>query len=355
MARRVFISYSHEDRALAGKIHRVIGELGFEPLWDEEFSGGQPFGDQIRDAIAHAHVFLPVLTESSSGRGWVHQEIGYAAALRIPVLPVSWGKLPKEMISELHAISLREVEADHEDELRRKITPSTLDALVAKHMDSGYASYESAEYSENRALLMKKYADHAKHLGQIALLRQKGGLSSLHIPAEVPSDEVWAKRYGGRSIAEFHIICQREEREALAFHAEQAGFRLIIYPGFTYEIYGVAARIVRLKTLISFLRKSEDGPKCQVACGSGDGPGGSITILGDWFYSQSISASLEKGYRQTIFSRHAPSMQAKIELFDQEFEGILDHLGWTPEDSKEQAILLLEKIVADLESPDTGP
>ena len=36
---------------------------------------------KIQTEIAHAHVFVPILTAHSHKAGWVHQEIGYALAL----------------------------------------------------------------------------------------------------------------------------------------------------------------------------------------------------------------------------------------------------------------------------------
>ncbi len=87
-----YISYSHQDKALAEKICAVIQNLGLAPLWDEDFAAGQGFHDQIKRFIAHAHVVMPIITPASSDHGWVHQEIGYAVAMQIPVLPIAWGK-----------------------------------------------------------------------------------------------------------------------------------------------------------------------------------------------------------------------------------------------------------------------
>ena len=86
---RIFISYSHEDKELVLKLEEILKANGLEPLWTEKLSGGSGFDDQIKIFIEHAHVFMPVLTKKSIARGWVHQEIGYAVALNIPVFPVT--------------------------------------------------------------------------------------------------------------------------------------------------------------------------------------------------------------------------------------------------------------------------
>jgi len=76
-------------------------------MWDKTFSYGHGFHEQIKRFIAHAHIFLPVITEASSRRGVVHQEIGYAMALNVPVLPVTVGIIPGEMLQPLHVVHRR--------------------------------------------------------------------------------------------------------------------------------------------------------------------------------------------------------------------------------------------------------
>jgi hypothetical protein len=103
---RVFISYSHEDRQMVEKVVQVLKQNGLTVLWDENFAFGHGFHEQIKNFISHAHVFMPIITRTSSQRGWVHQEIGYAMALNVPVLPVTKDQLPGEMLQQLHAVSL---------------------------------------------------------------------------------------------------------------------------------------------------------------------------------------------------------------------------------------------------------
>lgn len=182
------------------------------------------------------------------------------------------------------------------------------------------------------------------------MLRQKGGLSSMHIPDEVTSHPVWKARYGQRPKGAFHYRCQREERLALEFHARQAGYKLILNPSITFSKYGEGARLCRLRSLLTFLSSTEDSPNYQVAFLGKGRLNDSVTILGDWFYAESVAPSSESGYLQTIFTRHAPTMQAKIAIFDREFEELLTEHGWKPEESKARAIASLSEIVSTLGS-----
>jgi hypothetical protein len=95
---RVFISYSHEDQPLVERIAAMLIKNGLKPMWDRNFAYGQGFHEQIKKFIAHAHVFLPVLTKTADAIKWVYQEIGYSMALHIPVLQIAVEELPGEMI-----------------------------------------------------------------------------------------------------------------------------------------------------------------------------------------------------------------------------------------------------------------
>lgn len=344
LAPRVFISYSHQDRALAESVCAVITRMGLEPLWDEGFAAGRGFHEQIKMFIAHAHIFLPIITESSSQRGWVHQEIGYAVALHIPVLPVARGELPSEMLRELHAVVLTGATGELEAELERKLTRASVDVLLKGYLDESHAYYETAPLAEDRTALMTQYANQVQQMGKAVMLRQKGGLSSMQIPDEVITHPVWIERYGQMPKGTFHCRGQRGERMALEHHARAAGFKLLIDPSLSYDRYGAEARKTRLGTLIQFLSSLEGDPKYQVAFCADGGVRDNVTILGDWFYAESVSPSLGSGYRQTIFTRHAPSMQAKIDLFDREFAGRLEALGWKPEESRDLALATLRPI-----------
>ena len=111
-------------------------------------------------------------------------------------------------------------------------------------------------------------------------------------------------------MTKFHCRCLREERYALEQHARVAGCRLMIDPSLNYEKYGPVARIVRLQTFVNCLKQMKD-EKVQVAFNERMDKEGSVTIVGDWFAAESVSSSVGQGYRQTIFTRHAPSMHTE--------------------------------------------
>jgi hypothetical protein len=346
---RVFISYSHGDLELVEKIVSAINKAGLLPMWDKDFLFGRGFQEMIKDYISYSHIFLPVITKASCERGWVHQEIGYAIALNVPVLPVTYGTLPGEMIRGLHAVQIPEDLQKIEQSLNKNI----FDSLIESHNDTSHALYQSAELTEDRTIMMAKYANDVLKLETVlgseayGLVRQKGGLSSLHIPDNVLTHSVWKERYGKLRTSQYHCRLQRNERLALEKHVSKSGCRLIINPCLTFDQYGTSARIVRLKNILDFLENKKNYD-IQVAFNH-KLLDESLTIVGDWFAAISVSAKLGQGYQQTVFTRHAPSMKSRIDLFDQEFDELLKEAKWTRESSREDAIEAIKEIIATLQ------
>ncbi len=343
-ALRVFISYSRDDAGFVGQLARFLkNEVGVEPVYDRDFRLGAVFDDEIKRFIAHAHVFMPVLTPIADERKWVHQEIGYASALNIPILPLAVGKLPGEMIERLQAMK---IERGGVSSLRNVLTLEHFKGLVREKSGPGFAFYQCANYPDERASWLASFSDDVTNQGGLGFLRQKGGLSSLHIPREVPSHPIWAQRYAPHVRAPDHIRLQRAERIALEQHARGAGCRLIINPDLVFPDLALSAVVVRLRTLLDFLKSMSDA-NCEVAWNASMVHDESVTIVGNWFAAESVRARRGVGYFQTVFTRHAPTLVSKIVAFDQEFEGLLQLHGWKRRHSRREGMrLLVRKITA---------
>ena len=61
----------------------------------------------------------------------------------------------------------------------------------------------------------------------------------------------------------------------------------------------------------------------------------------------------EKGYQQTIFTRHAPTVESRTELTDRELGELLKVQGIEPYSSRRTAIAELEKLVKEIDGKDT--
>lgn len=339
---RVFISYSHEDKELVRILAEVIERNRMEAIYDDKkgLQVGTGFKEEIIHFISHAHIFLPLLTETSLKRPWVQQEIGYAVASRVPTVPVAIGCEPGEFLHGIQAIQLATL---NKAKLLERLTEKALRTCLQKRPLGG-ALYECANTTEERAVFLTEYARAVTLTGGAGLVRQLGGLSSFHIPDETIDHPLWQIRYGHRHQSIYHRQVLREERVALTEHARKVGCRIIIDPDLTYEFYGGDARRTRLECLSRFLRDMKR-PLCQVAMDRIE-MSESITIVGDWFAAQSISGKMGDGYRQTIFTRHAPTIAGMIKDFDRRFNQSL--YGLPPAKSRMRAIAEIERRMAEL-------
>lgn len=341
---RIFISYSHEDMERVKLIAKVIEKNGMEAIYDDK-SGlhvGTGFEDEIIHFITHAHIFLPLLTETSLKRPWVQQEIGYAVASRVPTVPVAIGCEPGEFLHGIQAIQLKTLDKVR---LQERLTEKALRICLQKSPVRG-SLYECADTTDERAMLLAEYARAVTLTGGSGLVRQLGGLSSFHIPDENIDHPLWQLRYGKQHQAQFHRKVLLEERLALTEHAKKKGCRIIIDPDLKYEFYGDKARQTRLECLLRFLHRMK-GVRCEVAMAN-IAMSESITIVGDWFAAHSISGKMGDGYRQTIFTRHAPTIATMIEEFDRRFNQYL--YGLPASKSRKRAISEIECRIAELPS-----
>jgi len=343
---RVFISYSHEDREMVKVVARVINENGMTAIFDKNgLRLGKEFPEQIIHCISHAHIFLPLLTQSSVSRAWAQQEIGYALALRVPTVPVAINCEPSQFLHGIQAIHLNTSEDRGLEETLNAVYRELKDVLTFDALEpclhqspAGGALYECADTTEERAILFKRYADAVSLTGNSGMVRQLGGLSH-------PD---WQGRYGVHSKPLYHCRLLHEERVALTEHAKRKGCRIVINPNLDFNHYGGHARRTRLECLLRFLRDRTIQP-CQVAIDIGLPDNESKTMVGDWFAAHSISNMIGDGYRHTIFTRHAPTIARVIEEFDQTFEQALGSVPMA--ESRDHAIAEIQKRIEALIKP----
>lgn len=336
---RIFISYSHDDHEQVDEIVRILqANAWIKPILDKDFAPGRGFHEQIKEYIAHAHIFMPIITEASSH--WVHQEIGYAMALNITVLPVAIGTEPGEMLYGLHAIVLKKdnKSPEWENALSRRLTDKEISSLLRRNEHEILPLYECAEFQEDRTMMMVRYATLVRQLDSYGIVRQKGALSSFHIPDKPINDPAWELRYQEsgdlavksskkplrRRSKPFLCKWQLRERLILQEHAFEEGCRLIIDPTIKLSNYSNQAMISRLKFLLGFINSFPKNKELSIAIDTKMESKHNLTIVGDWFAAEAVSVSPKGGYIQTIFTRHAPAVQEYIENFDMEFKSLVE-------------------------------
>lgn len=346
---RVFISYSRDDRELAEKLARHLESIGIKPLWDRRLVGGEGFTEQIKSFIAHAHVFVSIVTEISIERGWVHQELGYAHALNIPVLPILVNRDPSGMVSMIQGVQVRPDGSD----LAETITLLLLEQIVARARCEHAPLYECAPDVISRARLLAAYSNRIAAMGEHGCVRQKGALTSFNILDKHAKHPFWEKRYSEHPPGRSHYEALRNERLALEKHVHRAGCRLIVNIASMHrEDLSLESRLIRVATLTRFLEAGHANRHLSVVITNNPDPGESLTLVGDWFSAESVTrrGPLSTSYLQTIFTRHAPTVRENFEAFEEEFTELLQRMKVRPgEPSRREALRQLRHLAAHLE------
>lgn len=345
---RVFVSYAHEDRSLAKRMVDGLLEMGLEPVWDQDIRPGMAFTDAIRDGIARAHIFMPLITENSQKRPWVHQETGYAIGINVPVLPVAVENLPGEMIAQLQAITVKPDLSDFTERLQG----AQFDQVVIPPPQRPPALFEVAEWPEARSEMIARYSNRVLELGKFGRVLFRSPLSTFSVPDKDVTHPIWALRDGYHPRSTYFRHHQREERQALERHARKCGCSMIIDPATeSFNTVGKYVRWARLYILLEFLEAMvKDEVEVSVVISS-RAREGNLTIVGDWFVADSLVPRTGQGYLQTIFSTHAPTVLRAVHKFDQEFRELAAQSNLKPDQSCNAAIRIIKDHLGRLDHP----
>lgn len=339
---RVFVSYSHEDVDAFTTLKTSLEALDLCVLSDRNIGAGTPFTDAIKGLITHAHLFVPLITRNAQQKPWVHQETGFAMASNIPILPIVLedAGMPSEMIAQLQAIKVRKDLSD----LTKHLENTHIERLILPRPAPPVEMVQVAEWPEERTRLLAEWANRVRDLGHEGVLRQRGAFSSFCIPDADLSDDAWKRREGRDRRSDYYHHLQREERQALEWHAIRAGCRLILDPSLRFRGRGLEEVVCRLETLLDFLQTATN---CRVEIAlSTRAREGSLTLVGNWFIAESLIPK-PGGYRQTIFSWHAPTVSRWVQRFDEQFDHLCHQRGVDISRSRESAIERITGIIAE--------
>jgi hypothetical protein len=343
-AYRAFISYSHLDRKAVAVVAEALREVGLMAWSDHDLAAGQGFTEQIQANIAHSHVFIPMLTRRSHRRGWVHQEIGYAVAVKVPCVPLCIGKLPEGMISMAHAVTVDEELSNLTQVLRRV----NFGQLVRESEWQRVPPIACVLEPEERAEMIEgQSAEAFSKLGPCTV-RVQGGLTSFSIPDELPGHPAWAARYGNKPRSPHAYRWFRRERIALERHAIGGGVRMIIDHGLDVDrFYGRGVKRARLAILVKFLESIPEEVEATVALVKNHPPDLLLSV-GDWFVAESLAGQPVRGVIQTVFTAHAPTVSRMLAEFDQKLDALVAKQGSPPGRSREWAIHKLRAMMRKL-------
>ena len=182
---RVFVSYSHEDRVRSSGVTAHLRQLGLRPFSDVGTIPGQPFSEFVREQILSAHIFMPLVTDSSSVRAWMHQATGFAIGSSIAVLPVLFGRRTDPATSALQVQGIQL----HDDlsDIHEHLTLDIFENLAVRVREPESANYQIAAGSNGRLQLMIDRSAEVQRWGYYGRVRESSSLSLFSFP-DAPHD-----------------------------------------------------------------------------------------------------------------------------------------------------------------------
>jgi hypothetical protein len=338
---RVFVSYSHNDREAAVKLVSHLESQNVQVLWDKSLLPGAGFTEHIQRLIAHSRAFLALVTPAANEASWVHQETGYALGLNLPIVPIRIGALPKGMTQFTHACEIKKDMSD----VAEILPTEKLKRIVTQAERENPPLFECARDHTKRGVMMKKYAEAVSDMGYSGLVRQRGALTSFHIPNVPIWHRHFRERYDGDLPQDSHLESLLAERRALDAHVRAEGCRLIVEPLAPEYVNnrGIASWVARVKQLVAFLEAMPDD-KVTAAVVETDDTRESLTLVGDWFSAEAVTAD-SRGFRHTIFTRQVHLIREQIEAFDLMLDDELAEADIPAAQSRRAAIQRLNDIV----------
>ena len=346
---RIFVSYAHEhkDEKLMRLVCKHLREkLGMYPVVDSDLTPGRAFTDEIQHKIASSHLFLPLLTVNSTKRPWVHQEMGYAMAMHVPILPLVVNGNPESsgMARELHALSVT-------GEDLSVLSLSMVTHRIESAFEDTQAPSVFTQTVEQRQDGIHKHTREILNTFGPQRIFQAASFSSFSLPDEYPGHILWKQR--NPNFGENFCALARKERQIMEEHAKEKGcsLRLDFYipsdghpePILKHDPDRIRPRLTVLR---EFLESMPDDKVTMVIC---KGKTRSVLMaVGDMLLVEAPIPLGCKQYDYSIFSWHAPTVAQKAKELDNEIMSRLKELGIPPEKSRGRAIDEIDAVLKSI-------
>jgi hypothetical protein len=353
---RVFLSYSHDNENEACQVRARLKSLGMEPMSDHLLAPGTAFSDEIKRYISYAHLFIPLVTQSSSTRPWVHQEVGFALAMGVPILPLAIESVPEGFVHQIQSIVVKKGLSD----LNEKLVALVFDVAFAHTARAASATvacpnasvptYQCAQSLRQRTQTLVDASRDIRLLGNTGSVRIKAAFGPFTLPNASPDMPIWdeRERKNNRDLEVRELL--RQEREEIELHAKASGCRMILAADpLKAKGHTPKSTAKRLRILCDFLTDARDGEVDVVfiPCAKMDS---NLLIVGDWFVSEAIVPKHGDAYRLTTFTRHGSTVLRAAADYDRQFNGLLVAMGGQPGKTRGSAIKEVEKLIRQLES-----
>lgn len=174
---RAFLSYSHLDRHLAGRIREELQKFGIAVfLAHEDINPSHEWQEEILRDLDQCHIFLPLLTRRFHVSRWTDQETGLAIAKRKVIVPLRVDINPYGFAGRFQAFAFHRNRAPRScGQLLQIIRANT--RLRSRALNSLISAFgESVNFDESRdksALLLESQAFSKAQINEIVRLSAK--------------------------------------------------------------------------------------------------------------------------------------------------------------------------------------
>lgn len=102
MAYKVFISHSTRNQGLVISLANLLSKFGIEVLVAEWYlTPGERLDEKVVEQIRKSDCVVALLTRDGIRSNWVQQEIGYALASNVPLIPLVEKGIDSEALAAL--------------------------------------------------------------------------------------------------------------------------------------------------------------------------------------------------------------------------------------------------------------
>lgn len=102
--KEAFLSYAHENKALAGKVKQIIEAKGVSAfLAHEDLEVSEDWGAEILRRLDTCSALIAIVTEKFMGSVWANQEVGIGIDKGLPIIPLMFsGSTSLKGFLEMH-------------------------------------------------------------------------------------------------------------------------------------------------------------------------------------------------------------------------------------------------------------
>jgi len=110
---KAFISHTAKDKAIAKRLRDVFKSHNVDCfVAHEDIKPSEEWQEEIRKALNTMDFFISIHTEGFSERIWCQQEVGFAVARGVKVIPIKFGEDPEGFIGKYQALIRGEKKAE---------------------------------------------------------------------------------------------------------------------------------------------------------------------------------------------------------------------------------------------------